>query len=48
MLSIRFVRKMGKLGGVPQNGQGGDYNTRQLSDKVIAAALQGSSSPSRL
>ena len=38
-----FARKTGKLGGVPQNGHGGDYNTRQLSDKVIAAALLGSS-----
>lgn len=31
-----------KLGVSHQNGQGGDHNTRQLGDKVIAAVLQGS------
>lgn len=31
-----------QLGISHQNGQGGDHNTRQLGDKVITAALQGS------
>jgi 5-methylcytosine-specific restriction protein B len=31
-----------QLGVSHQNGQGGDHNTRQLGDKVITAALQGS------
>lgn len=31
-----------QLGVSHQNGQGGDHNTRQLGDKVIAAALQDS------